>query len=104
MMERGQVTYNTPQALRQALAACASKAARGTDASSGELITRFYLDRLLARIFHANPDAWLLKGGQALLVRYPDARHVSRGGSSALGVVVGAVIPRHRLDRVGGRR
>jgi hypothetical protein len=69
------VTYESPQALRQALAAHARQAARDTDASSSDLITRFYLGRLLARVFHADPDAWLLKGGQALLVRYPDARH-----------------------------
>jgi hypothetical protein len=69
------VTYESPQALRQALAAHARQAARDTDASSSDLVMRFYLVRLLARVFQANPDAWLLKGGQALLVRYPDARH-----------------------------
>jgi hypothetical protein len=71
------VTYESPQALRQALAARARQAARDTDASSNDLITRFYLVRLLARVFQADPDAWLLKGGQALLARYPDARHSS---------------------------
>lgn len=69
------MTYATPQALRQALAARARQAAHGTAASSDDLVMRFYLGRLLARVFHADPDAWLLKGGQALLVRYPDARH-----------------------------
>jgi hypothetical protein len=69
------VTYETPQALRQALAARAKQAARETNASSSDLVARFYLGRLVARVFHADPDAWLLKGGQALLVRYPDARH-----------------------------
>lgn len=69
------MTYATPQALRRALAASAKQVARETDASSDELVNRFYLGRLLARVFHADPDGWLLKGGQALLVRYPDARH-----------------------------
>ncbi|GAA2680453.1 MULTISPECIES: nucleotidyl transferase AbiEii/AbiGii toxin family protein [Actinosynnema] len=39
------------------------------------MLHRFYLARLLARVFHHDPDSWVLKGGQALLVRYSDARH-----------------------------
>lgn len=67
--------YATPQALRAALNERARKTAREAGVSSGDLILRFYLGRLLARVFRADPDGWLLKGGQALLVRYPDARH-----------------------------
>jgi hypothetical protein len=69
------VKYATPQALRSALAAHARRAAGEAGVSSADLILRFYLGRLLARVFRADPDGWLLKGGQALLVRYPDARH-----------------------------
>lgn len=42
----------------------------------GELIQRFVFQRLLARVFQQ--DGWLLKGGQALLVRYPAAARNSR--------------------------
>ncbi|MEO3861620.1 nucleotidyl transferase AbiEii/AbiGii toxin family protein [Acrocarpospora sp. B8E8] len=38
----------------------------------------FYFSRLAARIFHHDPTGWLLKGGQALLVRYPSEARLSR--------------------------
>ncbi|MGW9454222.1 nucleotidyl transferase AbiEii/AbiGii toxin family protein [Streptomyces sp. NPDC055632] len=38
----------------------------------------FYFQRLTARVFTAEPDGWLLKGGQALLVRYPGNARLSR--------------------------
>jgi hypothetical protein len=88
------MTYATPRALRQALAARARQAARETTASANDLVAQFYLGRLLARVFRADPDAWLLKGGQALLVRYPDARHsrdIDLCGTSATGTLDDAV-------------
>jgi predicted nucleotidyltransferase component of viral defense system len=42
---------------------------------TGELLERYYHRRLLARVFHADGDGWVLKGGQALLVRWPQARY-----------------------------
>ncbi|WP_237774666.1 nucleotidyl transferase AbiEii/AbiGii toxin family protein [Actinosynnema sp. ALI-1.44] len=36
---------------------------------------RYYHRRLLARVFHVDGDSWVLKGGQALLVRWPRARY-----------------------------
>lgn len=53
----------------------AKNAARETGASSGELIALHYHRRLIARVFDG-PDAedWVLKGGQAMLVRWPRAR------------------------------
>lgn len=42
---------------------------------SGELWRQFFLERLMARVFAHNPDGWLLKGGLAMLVRYPGARY-----------------------------
>lgn len=42
---------------------------------TGELIERYYHRRLLARVFHSDRDGWVLKGGQALLVRWPRARY-----------------------------
>jgi glycosyltransferase involved in cell wall biosynthesis len=35
---------------------------------------QFVMQRMLARAFAAKPDAWLLKGSQGLLARFPDAR------------------------------
>jgi hypothetical protein len=37
-------------------------------------LQQFALQRALARIFAANPDDWMLKGGQSLLSRDPDGR------------------------------
>lgn len=67
--------YATPQALRAALASVARRHAREHGLAPGDLVDRFYFQRLLARVFHHDPDGWLLKGGQALLVRYAAARH-----------------------------
>lgn len=69
------MSYATPQALRAALTSVARRHAREHGLVPGELVDRFYFQRLLARVFHTDPDGWLLKGGQALLVRYPQARH-----------------------------
>lgn len=38
----------------------------------------FFFQRLTARIFTADPAGWLLKGGQALLVRYPSGARLSK--------------------------
>ncbi|MBI0316875.1 nucleotidyl transferase AbiEii/AbiGii toxin family protein [Streptomyces javensis] len=43
-----------------------------------ELMNVFYFNRLSARVFTADPDGWLIKGGQALLVRYEGAARLSR--------------------------
>lgn len=69
------MSYATPQALRAALTSVARRHAREHGLVPGELVDRFYFQRLLARVFHTDPHGWLLKGGQALLVRYPNARH-----------------------------
>ncbi|TQJ92965.1 nucleotidyl transferase AbiEii/AbiGii toxin family protein [Streptomyces sp. SLBN-31] len=37
----------------------------------------FYFNRLAARVFTLDPDGWLIKGGQALLVRYRGAARLS---------------------------
>jgi len=69
------MTYRTPAAFRAAVMDRAKRRARDLGANSADLVEHFYFQRLLARIYIADPDGWLLKGGQALLVRYPDARH-----------------------------
>ncbi|MEU3275038.1 nucleotidyl transferase AbiEii/AbiGii toxin family protein [Saccharomonospora sp. NPDC006951] len=69
------MSYSTPSALHSALASRARARSRITGIPQTELINRFYLSRLMARVFTHDPAGWLLKGGQALLVRWPDARH-----------------------------
>jgi len=36
---------------------------------------RFVMGRFLARVFTADPDGWLLKGGTGMMVRLPQARY-----------------------------
>jgi hypothetical protein len=69
------MNYASPQALSRALRDRAKREAAGTGTRPGDLLNRFYFERLLARVFHHDPDGWLLKGGQAMLVRYRDVRH-----------------------------
>ncbi|MDN3359933.1 ADP-ribosyltransferase domain-containing protein [Actinomadura sp. DC4] len=42
--------------------------------SEPEVLQQFVIQRALARIFEADPHDWMLKGGQSMLARYPDAR------------------------------
>jgi hypothetical protein len=44
-----------------------------TGMSVSDLMRIFYFNRLAARVFTHDPDGWLIKGGQALLVRYRGA-------------------------------
>jgi Nucleotidyl transferase AbiEii toxin, Type IV TA system len=68
--------YATPEALRAAVTARARTAARANPRFSvGELLRQFAYSRLLARIFTADPDGWVLKGGIGLLARVPAVRH-----------------------------
>lgn len=36
---------------------------------------QFVMSRFLTRVFDADPDAWILKGGISMMVRLPQARH-----------------------------
>ena len=69
------MSYQSPAAFRAAITAKAKVAARNSSRSPKDFIDQFALSRLLARVFSADADRWVLKGGQAMLVRYPDARH-----------------------------
>lgn len=66
--------YKSPPALQKAIADRARKQA-SSHVSSSELTNRFYIQRLMARVFLDDSEGWLLKGGQALLVRHRGARH-----------------------------
>ncbi|SDF88626.1 Nucleotidyl transferase AbiEii toxin, Type IV TA system [Lentzea fradiae] len=69
------MSYASPQALSRALRDRAKREAANAGARPGDLLSRFYFERLLTRVFRHDPDGWLLKGGQAMLVRYRDVRH-----------------------------
>lgn len=64
-----------PRALQSAISTRARTASHNHGGSPQDLIDQFYLCRLLHRVFRHNPHDWLLKGGQALLARWPEARH-----------------------------
>ncbi len=44
----------------------------------GLVFRSFYFSRLAARVFRHDPSGWILKGGQALLLRYPAQARLSR--------------------------
>jgi Nucleotidyl transferase AbiEii toxin, Type IV TA system len=68
--------YATPGAMEKAIRSKAREVARETGRAVGDLVLEFYFQRLLARIFQN--DGWMLKGGQALLVRFPQQARASR--------------------------
>ena len=71
--------YRTPAAVESAIRSAAQKAARNDKSLSvQERIRLEYFHRFLCRIFSETPtDAWLLKGGTALLARVASARATS---------------------------
>ncbi len=69
------MSYTSPEALRAALTTRAKRIAAEHGTTAGEVLDAFYFQRLIARVFLADPTGWLLKGGQALLVRFATARY-----------------------------
>jgi len=69
--------YKSPGALESAIRSKAGEVAKRTGRSPGDLVTGFYFQRLLARVF-LDDGAWMLKGGQSLLMRYPGRARLSR--------------------------
>jgi predicted nucleotidyltransferase component of viral defense system len=65
----------SPRAFTSSLNARAANASKATGIPTRELLERYFHQRLLARVFHADDAGWVLKGGQALLVRWPKARY-----------------------------
>ncbi len=71
-------TYTSPTAFRAALKQAALTMSKKTGMSVSDLMKIFYFNRLAARVFTKEPDGWLIKGGQALLVRYRGAARLSQ--------------------------
>lgn len=72
-----QPRYDDPAALRQAITDRLRQLARGQPGTQlSDLQRQFAYDRLLARVFCTEPEAWVLKGATALLARlHGSARH-----------------------------
>jgi hypothetical protein len=70
--------YRTPGALEGAIKAKAKTVSAASGVGANELIRQLSFQRFLARVFTHDPDGWMLKGGQALLVRYPAQARNSR--------------------------
>lgn len=67
--------YPNPRSLNQAMSAAAKEQARNNPSLDAHTLMRLaYFDRFLSRIFAAEDNRWVLKGGTALLARIPEAR------------------------------
>jgi Nucleotidyl transferase AbiEii toxin, Type IV TA system len=74
-----EMRYASPQALRQAVRDRLREIAAGRpNARPNDLPRQFAYDRLLARVFIADPDRWVLKGATAMLARLPAAARHSK--------------------------
>lgn len=68
--------YDNPQALRQALSDRLRPIAAESGTELSALLRQFAYDRLLCRLFSAEPERWVLKGATAMLARLEGhARH-----------------------------
>ncbi len=70
--------YANPNSLRQGIADRLRQfaRARGSSVQLDDLLRQFAYDRLLCRVFTADPDRWVLKGATAMLARLDGiARH-----------------------------
>ncbi|MGC5266709.1 nucleotidyl transferase AbiEii/AbiGii toxin family protein [Streptomyces cyaneofuscatus] len=71
-------TYTTPAAFYGALKHKAQLLARSEGLPVADVLSSYFFSRLVARVFHAQPDAWIVKGGHALLMRYAAAARLSQ--------------------------
>lgn len=62
--------YKTYRAMEQAVKAAAKASGRDVN----KVIQAFYHDRFLCRVFSADNPSFILKGGQSMLARIPNAR------------------------------
>ncbi len=76
MIGDGALPYDSARAFDAALKDRFRLTAKQGPYSVAELRRQFAYDRLLARVFTAHPERWILKGGGGLLARIPgQARH-----------------------------
>ncbi|WP_344919912.1 nucleotidyl transferase AbiEii/AbiGii toxin family protein [Streptosporangium oxazolinicum] len=70
--------YITPRAVEMAMKKRLGAFAKQHGLNPSLVFRSFYFSRLATRVFRHDPDGWLLKGGQALLLRYPAQARLSR--------------------------
>lgn len=54
------MSIQSPRDFRMAVSAKAKEAARTSSRSAGDWEQRFYVSRLIARVFRADPQGWVL--------------------------------------------
>ncbi|MFF9011020.1 nucleotidyl transferase AbiEii/AbiGii toxin family protein [Streptomyces goshikiensis] len=69
--------YTQPIHFERALKDHAAKVVEQDGGTIQAVMRGFFFQRLTARLFTAEPEGWLLKGGQALLARYPSGARLS---------------------------
>jgi hypothetical protein len=72
------VSYETPEALRMALEHRLNSRASETGIGIDRLRRRVIFERVVARLAHAEPGKWVLKGGMALEVRLQDRARLTK--------------------------
>lgn len=72
------MTYESPQALRMALEQRLLNQSRETGISLDRLRRRVIFERIIARLHHAEPGRWVLKGGMAMEVRLRDRARLTK--------------------------
>ncbi|GGV58803.1 hypothetical protein GCM10010245_91940 [Streptomyces spectabilis] len=70
--------YAAPASFYGALKHKAQLLARSQGLPVADVLSSYFFSRLLARVFHAQPEAWIVKGGHALLMRYAAAARLSQ--------------------------
>jgi predicted nucleotidyltransferase component of viral defense system len=71
-------TYQTPSAFYGALKHKARLLARSEGLPVADVLSSYFFSRLVARVFHAQPGSWIVKGGHALLMRYAAEARLSQ--------------------------
>ncbi|WP_036509317.1 nucleotidyl transferase AbiEii/AbiGii toxin family protein [Nocardia aobensis] len=79
----------------------AKAASEGSGRDVSEHIQQFTLQRAVFRIFTADPDSWVLKGGQSMLVRIPGARPTTDIDLVATSPLEGAEMAAHYRAALG---
>lgn len=72
------MSYATAEALRAALEQRLNGQSRASGVAVDRLRRRVVVERVVARLVHAAPGAWVLKGGMALEVRLRDRARVTK--------------------------
>src|SRR5688572_3451081 len=72
------MTYSTPHALRMALEQRLLNQSRESNISLDRLRRRVIFERIVARLHHAEPGRWVLKGGMAMEVRLQDRARLTK--------------------------